>query len=121
MYLYLNLIVNYYANKPELFKNGLNFRYPKSDARFDTNRDPPLIILLKSNHCDAKWLNLLLFGIYNCQNYREKVEMYQSDLIKAYAYCKFTIKNDRWAKMVVDYAKLTNQMFDKTRIDSLYT
>ena len=156
MYLYLNLIVNYYSDKEILISRALNFRYrsyrnkKKEENRgckrtsakrsskqinnrnnyllndpnmsyVDDERDSALLVLIKSNHCDEKWLNLLLFGIYNCQKKsKRKVLIYQSDLIDAYKKCTFGLKNDRWAKKIIQYAKQTNQMFDKAQIDQAF-
>ena len=113
-YYYLYLILKYSFKNEICIINGINYK-----ALFDNE---PLIKLIKSKHCNIKWLNLLLFNInydtnddnnININNINKKYKINQKTLTIAKLYTKNRLNNIKWENIIIEYENLINQENEK--------
>ena len=102
----LRLIIKYGQKNKEVLTEGLNY--------IDENGETPLIVLLKQKHCSNEWLNLLLFSILEAIPEKE-LKIDEKTLEKAYNMCKYEIKNQEWAQLILKYSKQVQQDIPATK------
>ena len=107
-YEYLEIILKYFKKNEGLLNHGLDY-YVGDD---ETN---PLLVTLKRPWCTDDKLDLLLFQVLDVfasqsdSTDSNKVVFSSRTLNVAYKQCKENIKNDKWARMIQQYAKRTGQ------------
>ena len=94
---YLSIILknNNFDKNSNIVKDGLNF--------YSNNGNPPLISLLNSNHCNDKWIKLILFDIWKCVESKGETKIDVNTLQEAFLICN----TPQWLQMIQEYADKT--------------